>query len=1429
MLRSVYALHKLDSFNNQTLTFTTRQNTIETFNLSLFFSDRFHCSQPTTRPQPGTAFGRGMVRLAGVLAVVLLQCLSNPLWAQQGQYRFSRLDIYNGLSHNQVNAVLRDARGFVWVGTMSGLNRYDGYTSKVYRNKRGDTTSLVNNDINALYELPDGKIWVASRDVPCIYDARTDKFGKAAAYNQAMGLPADTLLGSVKGSEGRYWFLYQNAGLYTYEARGGKAQLFRRHGAGAPASRITGFREGARGSIWLVYEDGLLQQVDIRSGKVVRSLDALRRLGGGRYSYRLYADSDDDLWLWTANTPRGLFIVKTKSNTVDQLDEASRPARLNANLITEVIQDGSGLVWVATDHGGINLVDKKKGYAIQHLTNDPQDPRSLSQNSITTLYRDTRGNVWIGTFKQGLNYWNGSTVKFAHYHHRDRQPGSLPYDDVNRFVEDLKGNLWIGTNGGGLVYFDRKANTFTQYLHDPSNPNSISNNVIVSLFIDREDKLWIGSYFGGLSSFNGQRFTHYRHSEADPASLSDDRVWEIFEDRDGRFWVGTLDGGLDLMDRQTGRFAHFRYRGGQPSPLQSNYIAALLQDRKGNLWIGTANGITVFPKGSTRPVHYVQTADRNSLSNNNVISLLEDSKGRIWVGTREGLNLWNEKGRRFEIFTTAQGLPDNAILNILEDSRQHLWVATPNGLCSLVPSEQGGRTSFSVVQYNEANNLQGREFNENAALRLKSGELVFGGPGGFNIIDPARTVPPLPLRPVVFTGLQIFNQDVAVGDTVNGRVLLGQSLPETRELRLKHSENVFSIEFASLIFSQASRERYAYRLQDFNDDWLYTDGSQRRITYTNLDPGHYTFRVKVLNSRGVWSPEQTLAIYIAPPFWRTPLAYTLYMVLVAGLLYLGRRITLDRAHMRFTLLQQRREAERVQELDQLKTRFFTNVSHEFRTPLSLILSPLDRIIRQTSDPEQQKQLNLVHRNAKRLLNLVNQLLDFRKMEVQEIRLYPAIGDMVQFARDITQSFSDISEKKAIGLSFHTNVPELEIYFDKDKIEKILFNLISNAFKYTPDGGKVAVHLMYQAGEEERGTLTLQVKDTGIGIPADKHERIFERFFQNEVPESMVNQGTGIGLAITQEFVRLHNGIITVDSEPDKGTCFTVQIPAYKISTPATAAGAGEELPSGETGEEPETGRNRKKTILLVEDNEDLRFYLKDNLKGLYHVEEAVNGREAWERLKKVDPDLVVSDIMMPLVDGIELARKIKSDTLTAHIPVILLTAMGSEEKQVEGFTIGVNDYITKPFTFEILASRIRNLLAQQQLLQKKFQKQIEVNPSEITVTPLDEQFIKQALEVVEQNIQDPDFSVEDLGREMHLSRAALYKKIVSLTGRAPLEFIRSIRMKRAAQLLEKSGLTVSEVAYQVGFNNPKNFSKYFKEEFKVLPSQYPGTQKTPAS
>ncbi|MFL9484345.1 two-component regulator propeller domain-containing protein [Chitinophagaceae bacterium LWZ2-11] len=1345
--------------------------------------------------------------------------LSFSVLAQSDNFSFHKLDIYTGLSNNQVRAILKDKNGFMWFGTVSGLDRYDGYSFKFYRNTLNNNSSGFNNSIDALYELPGDKIWVKSVGTgSSVFNLRSETFEtNAATYLQSLGLPAGNVSSIIKGNAGRYWFIYDNIGLYLYSSTDKTTKKINIQEAADDV------KETNDGQLWIVYHKGLIQKYSIAGNKVLFSSEAILKLKAKSDNYNFIVDNDGDLWLWSYTN--GIFLFYPQTNTVKQFTETSTASKLSSNLITQIIQDDNGLIWTSTDHGGITLINKKNNYKVSYLLNDPLNNQSLSQNSIISMYKDNAGLIWLGTYKNGVNYFvDNNIVKFQLFHHKISNPDSIQFDDINCFVEDKNGNIWIGTNGGGLIYFDRKKNRFKQFLHGPGNKNSITSNVVVSLCIDHDGLLWIGTFFGGLCSFDGSKFTDYRHIDGDSTSLSNNNVWAVCEDGQQNLWVGTLSEGLNIFNKKTKKFIRYTFNEHKINPATVKYISVLSVDRNGNLWVGTTSGIIVLDKNKTIIDYYSYSKKQGSLSDNNVLGLTEDSKGRFWVATRNGLNLFDEQTKSFKVFTVSDGLPDNTVFNVLEDKNHTLWISTPKGLCNATPEIKGNDLTLSVINYNEINGLQNFEFNEKAAFKNRAGELFFGGPSGFNIIDPDKIKKVSSNENITFTGLQILNKVVNSGDVINNRVVLPASLSYLEEINLKYKEDVFTIEFASTGFMHGKDEKYAYMMEGFNTDWLYTTGSKHSATYTNLAPGHYIFKVKSLGSNGTWSEVKILKVNIQPPFWRTTIAYIIYLLLIAASLWIIRKITLERIHMRYEVAQQKKEVERVHEMEQVKTKFFTNVSHEFRTPLSLILAPLDKLIDNETNTEKKQQLNLVQRNAGRLQNLVNQLLDFRKMEVGEVKMFMSIGDIVSYCKDIADSFTDISEKKKIAFTFSSNVDELEIYFDRDKIEKILFNLISNAFKYTFDYGKVSLKLIYNPPQENEadGTLAMEVADSGIGIPADKHEMIFERFYQTEVPASMMNQGMGIGLAITKEFVKSHGGIISVKSEVDKGTCFTVLLPARKICNAppdkiSTVTASSEEM--DEPVLEEKVPANRK-TILLVEDNEDLRFYLKDNLRKIYNVEEAVNGQEGWEKVKALNPDLIVSDIMMPVMDGIEMSRKIKSEIHSAHIPIILLTAMGGEEKQLEGYQIGVNDYIKKPFVFDILASRIKNLIAQQKLLQKKFHKQIEVNPSEVTVTSIDEKFLKDALEIVEKHIDDSEFSVEDFSKAIFMNRVTLYRKIQSLTGKTPTEFIRSIRLKRAAQLLQKSGMSIAAIAWEVGFGNPKKFAKQFKEEFEVTPSQY---------
>ncbi|MEO7989174.1 MAG: two-component regulator propeller domain-containing protein [Chryseolinea sp.] len=949
--------------------------------------------------------------------------------------------------------------------------------------------------------------------------------------------------------------------------------------------------------------------------------------------------------------------------------------------------------------------------------------------------------------------------------------------------------------------------------------------MIVSLCIDHEKKLWVGTYYGGLNSFDGKSFTRYNHDPNNPQSLSDASVWEIYEDSSDRLWVGTLSGGLDLLDRRTKTFSH--YRSGDLNSVQSLYISAITEDGEGNLWVGTDLGIAVLQRETGRFVQYInQKNEPTSLSNNSVIDIREDSKGRIWIGTHGGLNLFDKSKKTFQLFSESDGLPHNSILTIQEDNNGNLWMGTPNGISNMtILSDSSHSLKVKFKNYDEADGLQGKQFNENAAFRTSRNELIFGGANGFNIFKPEQLGMNKNKPQVILTDFQLFNKSIKADENVDGEILLSKAISESPHITLPANKNVFSIEFAALNFFHPEKNEYKYRLEGFNTDWLSADSKSRRVTFTNLDAGDYTFKIIAANNDGVWNEEgASIEITVLPPFWKTRPAVVLYFITVIIALLIVRKLIQQREQMKFAIQQERQEAIRMHELDMMKIKFFTNVSHEFRTPLTLILTPMEKLLKQANDAEQKGQFELIQRNGKRLLNLVNQLLDFRKMEVQEIKFSPSEGDMIKFIKETVYSFSDLSEKKHIKLDFHSSLDSLETIFDQDKVEKILFNLLSNAFKFTPEYGSVSVNVMFQEDQNSK-RLQIKVTDTGIGIAPDKLDKIFDRFFQNELPKSMVNQGSGIGLSITKEFVKIYGGSITVESELEKGSCFTVILPVSEITshagsplvetllTPAEVEADEIRLLVNQSG-------GQKPLVLLIEDNEDFRFYLKDNLKLTYDIIEARDGQEGFKKAVTHFPDLIVSDVMMPEMNGLELCRKIKSDQRVSHIPIILLTARTSEEQRLEGFEIGADDYINKPFNFELLESRIRNLIAQRKKLHVSLSKQAGVKASELNITSLDEKFIQNAIRYVEENVSNADYSVEDLGRALGISRAHFYKKIVALTGKSPLEFMRAIRLQQASQLLEKSQLTVAEVAYKVGFNNPKYFAKYFKEMYHVLPSAY---------
>jgi len=1075
--------------------------------------------------------------------------------AQNNQFQFSHLNISNGLSHNDVTCIFKDNKGFMWFGTLSGLNRYDGYKFKIFKHMVSDTTSLDDDYIVSISDGPDNKLWVETRGGYNIYDPATEKFGhNVVGYLRSIAIPDASIASVKKDRSGNFWFLHRTLGLYKYDPGRHKTVHLTHSPANSAsifANVVSDLAEDSHGDLWLTYRDGELERMDPATLRINYRLRVFNKLPPELNSpYKIYIDNQDDIWAYVPTYSAGVYYVNTKNKIFKHIDKGNDQFHLNTDVVSSVIQDDKNRVWIATDHGGVNLLNKND-FKIQYLLNREDDDKTIGQNSITLLYKDNTNIIWVGTYKKGVGYYHESIIKFPLYaHHLSdpvSDPKSLSFSDINSFAEDKAGNIWIGTNGGGLIYYDRKNGTFKPYLHDATNGNSLANNVVVCLYIDHEQKLWIGTYFGGLDCFDGKKFVHYKHSDADTTSITDDRVCAITEDNEHHLLVGTLSAGFNVFDAKKQSFTHYVYNS-RENAIHSNYVSRMLVDTRKNLWVVTSYGVDVLQHKTNQFIHHIHD-EKNpySLISNNTNNIMEDSYGLIWVSTRGGIGIFDYKTGRFTNISKQDGLPDNTVIDMQEYDKNNVWVSTMNGISDIVVDRNGAGLKFHFVNYNETEGLQGREFTENSSLKTREGELLFGGGNGFNLFKPSNLHTNTTIPKLVFTNFQVFNQSVEVGEKINGRVILPQSITNSNSLTLKYNDNVFDLEFAALNYFNPGKVKYQYMMEGFDKGWINADNQIRKATYTNLDPADYVFKVRASSNENWSDSVLTLNIKILPPFWKTAWAYILYGLLIVGSLLFLRRRGIEKLKSQFAIEKEREEAHRMHELDLMKIKFFTNVSHEFRTPLSLIMAPVDKILKQIAEPDIQRQLMLVNRNAKRLLNLVNQLLDFRKMEYQELKLHEKNGDIVSFIKDLSYNFSDIADQKDIKFIFDSEAESFYTSFDHDKIERIVFNLLSNAYKFTHEGGQVSVLLNLIEKDADSKFLEIRVIDTGIGIARDKQERIFEPFIQNDIPGSMLNQGSGIGLSITKEFVKLHHGEIFVESEFNEGSCFTVLLPVRPLN------------------------------------------------------------------------------------------------------------------------------------------------------------------------------------------------------------------------------------------------------------------------------------------
>ena len=1372
---------------------------------------------------------------AQVAFAILLLCFSCHILAQTERPRFTSLTVNDGLSSNTVNAIVKDKYGFVWFGTDDGLNKFNGLDFTIYKNNPADASSLKNNEITCLHEDAKGRLWVGTNGGGIsLYDRQHNKF--ININGDKIGIASNAISALSSDENGDLWIGTYN-GLFILHP---ETQKVREQKLINPEKRsdkfqvITALFRDEKAQMWIGTTEGLYIR-NKRSAVLTRFLhnSSDQSSISDNNVQSLAKDSNGTMWV---GTEHGLNKYISSSKSFIRFTSSGLQNSISNDFIYSLAADKKGQLWAGTEEGLdlINVSDLK----ITNLKPDSRNKHSISNKSIRSILIDNQNIYWVGLFQGGVNKYDQNLTTFNLVQSNNFDPAGLSSPIVTSFAEDDNGNIFVGTDGGGLSSFNRKTRSFKKHLLNAKGMEPSSRPVVLALE-KTAGKLYVGTYSKGLFIMDPATGNFKQLKKGNTAfDLNHNDIFCIKADWTGNIYIGTNGGGINVYNPRTGEVKKylndFKLENNPSSP-SNNGIRAFEEDDDGNMWIGTyGGGISVFNPKSQK-FRFYSKADKG-ITSNVVLSLLNDHKGNIWAGTLGGgLCMINTHTGKVQSFTEKEGLANNVVHKLIEDAGGYLWLSTNKGI-----SRFDLRTK-EIKNYTKYNGLQQSSFVMGSGLRASNGEIFFGGLEGFNYFNPALLKVNRNVPEVVFTDLKISNKSVVPAD--EGSPLKSDILL-AKEVDLDFKET-FSLSFVALNFSISEQNQYAYKLQGFDQDWIHA-GNKTSVTYTNLDPGQYEFQVRASNNDGLWNKNgATLRIIIHPPFYRTNVAYVLYVLLFIFLLAYSRNRGIKKLKLEFALEQERtqakqlieqerREAERINELNRLKIKFLTNLSHEFRTPISLIMGPVESLLSRQWDEKSGNQLNMVKRNARRLLNLVNQLLDFRKMEEQELKLITSSGEIVSFIRDISESFTDLSERKHIHFTFSSQIESFYTSFDHDKVERILFNLLSNAFKFTEEGGNISLEVgrVHGAIDANGSTLVFKVRDTGIGISREKREFVFDRFFQIDTDAAILNQGSGIGLSITKEFVKMHGGEISLESEAGKGSCFTVSLPLVMLQPQEVLPDETEledDLLTMLSDEDNSVEQNLNDfikderdlpTVLLVEDNEDFRFYLKDNLKSYYRVIEASNGKEGWQKALAIHPQLIVSDISMPYMDGIELCRKVKQDKRTLHIPIILLTALNAEHDQLKGLETGANDYMTKPFNFEILNAKIKNLLVLNKSLKDTYTKQVKVQPSEIVIESDNEKFLSKVLKYVEDNLNDSKLSVEDLSKHIGMSRATLYHKVLEVSGQTPIDFIRSIKLERAAVLLEKSDFNVAQIAYMTGYSSPTYFAKSFKTKFNILPSDY---------
>lgn len=1333
------------------------------------------------------------------------------------------------LSSALVRCIYKDSRGVMWFGTATGLIRYDGTNVYRYEHTGGVRNTITDNRINAIIEDASKNLWIGTAQGLMIYNRDKDNFTDVDSIPQNTNhLNNRFITALATDAEGRLWIGTHGQGLNVYDP-GTFTFTYLTEQSSQPSVSAHNYITSlclVGNTLWAGTKGGL-NLFNTRDTRRMPSPIIDPGLITGEIT-QVGKDAAGNMWLTTVAREVIKLTPERERYVVHKETLSAPPVNQGEGSILTLAIDQKNNVWVTGENLGLVRMESSTG-EIVHYYADESNVRSLPTNSMRSVYVDDTGIVWIGTYNRGAYIIDNHAKKFDSYQRSEFLKAGLQGHSVRGLAEDKDGNIWIASDGGGLG----KLNSKTGALEYASGINrKLDTQYLSALLFDRTGDLWIGTWGRGVYRTNLKTgvVTHYK---IESRGFGDNKVFCLYQDSRNRIWAGSSGSGLFYFDEAFGDFKGLNEEISTDYIRKSTYISAILEDAGGALWVTTLYGLyrLDFRNENKYDVTLYQKSDyADSLGSFDIQTVFQDAQQNLWFGTGDyGLEVRPYGQAVFRHMDKGDGLASNAIRGLLQDGDGNMWISTNAGMSKYDPGSQSFRN------YTKEDGFPSNEFNANACLMASDGKFYFGTDRGLVAFYP-DSIQNNPVQPLVYlTDLKLNNQSVRIGAEGSP---LSKHISLTREIHLPYNQRSFGIDFVAINYGQSSRNQYCYKLEGFDGNWNCV-GEATTATYTNIDPGHYVFLVKASNSDGVSSAAPTrLEITIEQAAWKTWWAFLAYAAFALSVIFFLLRIRIERIRITSQLELERLAREKEHALSESKTQFFTNISHELRTPLSLITMPLENLVSMTDLPSGvRERLVTMRASADKMTRLVNELMDFNKLENSKLKLHVQPGELVAFLTEIASVFHDVSVRRNIHFGVHSMVRSLEGWFDRDKLEKIVVNVLSNAFKFTPDNGQINAIItsreVSDAGGEGIRCLELVVADNGIGIPPEELPFIFDKFYQARSSERISNPGTGIGLALTKGLVELHRGSIRVQSTPGHETKFSILLPidrqAYRDEEVSEIADAVPgDVPNGVRAIESfvdgnQTGEDHDKAqILVVEDNDELRKYLAMELRQQFMVLEAKNGQQGLDLAFERTPDLIISDILMPLKSGIELCREIKSNLKTSHIPFILLTAKAMVEDQIAGIATGADVYITKPFSIRFLMAHVNQIIESREKLYSRFSHDVYLLPARLASNEIDKAFLERAIDFVTNNIQDPQLGVDSIAELFSLSRMQVYRKIKALTGKSVVEFIRMVRVKQALKLMSTHRYTLSEIAYQTGFNSSSYFTRVFKEEYGKTPSEYLG-------